>query len=180
MSNETVARRYAGALADVILKNGDVEVVKSELNAWNQMMISNGDLLTVFRNPAIAHLSKEKVLENLLEKAKPSKTTANFLRVLLKNGRLTDLNEINTRLDAVLADRGGEITGQVVSAHPLGEAEKSELRANLEKLTGKKVQLDFNTDENIIGGVIASVGSTIYDGSVKTQLENLKQQMIGN
>lgn len=180
MSNETVARRYAGALADVILKNGDVEIVKSELNNWNQMMVSNGDLLTVFRNPAIAHLSKEKVLEDLLKKRKPSKTTANFLRLLLRNGRLTDLDKINTRLDSVLADRGGEITGRVVSARPLGESEKSELRANLEKLTGKKVKLNFNTDENIIGGVVASVGSTIYDGSVKTQLENLKQQMIGN
>ncbi len=180
MSAETIARRYAGALADVVLKNGDVEIVKTELNGWNQMMAANADLLNAFRNPAIAHLSKEKVLEKLLEKSKPTKTTANFLRILLKNGRLTDIGEINRRFESVLAERGGEITGQVVSARPLGETEKSELRANLEKLTGKKVKLNFATDKNIIGGVVASVGSTIYDGSVKTQLENLKQQMIGN
>ncbi len=180
MSAETVARRYAVALADVVLQNGDIEIVKNELTVWNQMMISNGELLEAFRSPAIAHLNKEKVLENLLEKAKPSKTTANFLRVLLRNGRLTELDEINTRFEAVLAERSGEVTGQVVSARPLGKTEKSEIKTNLEKLTGKTVILNFETDENIIGGVVASVGSTIYDGSVKTQLENLKQQMIGS
>lgn len=179
MSVETVARRYATALADVVLKNGDIDIVKNELTAWNQMMISNGELLEAFRSPAIAYLNKEKVLESLLKKAKPSKTTANFLRILLKNGRLIELGEINSRFESILAERSGEVTAQVVSARPLGESEKSELKTNLEKLTGKKVKLNFETDKNIIGGVVTSVGSTIYDGSVKTQLENLKQQMIG-
>ena len=180
MSIETIARRYASALADVVLKNGDTEIVKSELTAWNQMMVSNGELLDAFRNPAITHHNKEKVLESLLEKAKPSKSTANFLRILLKNGRLTELGYINERFEAVLAERRGEVTAEVVSARPLGESEKSEIKTNLEKLTGKRVKLNFETNENIIGGVVASVGSTIYDGSVKTQLENLKQQMIGS
>jgi F-type H+-transporting ATPase subunit delta len=180
MSAETIARRYAGALADVVLQNGETEIVKTELNSWNEMMNSNADLLNAFSNPAIAHLSKEKILKNLIEKTKPSKTTANFLRILLKNGRLTDLGEINSRFETVLAERRGEISGQVISARPLGEDEKSEIKRNLDKLTGKKTKLNFATDETIIGGVVASVGSTIYDGSVKTQLENLKQQMIGN
>jgi F-type H+-transporting ATPase subunit delta len=180
MSIETIARRYASALADVVLKTGETEIVKSELTSWNQMMTSNGELLEAFRNPAIAHLSKEKVLESLLEKAKPSKTTASFLRILLRNGRLTELTEINERFAAVLAERRGEVTAQVTSARPLGESEKSEIKANLEKLTGKRVKLNFETNENMIGGVVTRVGSTIYDGSVKTQLENLKQQMIGS
>lgn len=178
MSIETIARRYASALADVVLKNGETEVVQNELKAWQQMMTSSRELFEAFRNPAIAHLSKEKVLENLIKKAKPSKTTANFLRVLLKNNRLVELSEINERFEAVLAERRGEVTGQVVSARPLGESEKAELKTNLEKLTGKKVSLNFATNEEIIGGVVASVGSTIYDGSLKTQLENLRQQMI--
>ena len=180
MSVETVARRYAGALADIVLKNGDVEIVKNELTDWYQVLDTNNDLLDVFRNPAIAQHNKEKILDKLLEKAKPSATTANFLRLLLRNGRLTELGEINDRFETVLAERRGEVTGQVVSARPLGEAEKSDIRANLEKLTGKKVKLNFATNENIIGGVVATIGSTIYDGSVKTQLENLKQQMIGS
>src|SRR5687768_17225265 len=106
MSIQTIARRYASALADVVLKNGETEIVKSELTSWNEMMASSSDLLGAFRNPAIAHLSKEKVLESLLEKAKPSKTTTNFLRLLLRNGRLTDLGAINARFESVLAERG--------------------------------------------------------------------------
>lgn len=180
MSIETIARRYASALADVVLKNGETEIVQTELSSWNQMMTTNAELLEAFRNPAIAHLSKEKVLESLLKKAKPSTTTANFLRVLLRNGRLTELGEINSRFASVLAERRGEVTAQVTSARPLGENEKTEIKTNLEKLTGKKVKLNFETNENMIGGVVTRVGSTIYDGSVKTQLENLKQQMIGS
>src|SRR3982751_5941568 len=97
MSVETVARRYAVALADVVLKSGETETVKSELKLWEDLIKSNNDLQTAFANPAIAHSSKEKVLESLLAKTKPSKTTANFLRVLLRNGRLTELREINEK-----------------------------------------------------------------------------------
>jgi F-type H+-transporting ATPase subunit delta len=180
MSVETVARRYATALADIVLKSGETEIVKSELKSWEDLIKSNANLQSAFANPAIAHLNKEKVLEGLLAKAKPSKTTANFLRILLKNGRLTELHEINEKFASVLDERSNVISAEVTSARPLSEAEKAEFQANLAKLTGKKVNLNFNLDENIIGGVVTRVGSTVYDGSVKTQLENLKQQLIGN
>jgi F0F1-type ATP synthase delta subunit len=84
MSNETVARRYAAALADVVLKTGETQTVQTELKSWAELMNANTDLQTAFRNPAIQHQNKEKVLENLLEKTKPTPTTANFLRVLLQ------------------------------------------------------------------------------------------------
>lgn len=180
MSVETVARRYATALADVVMKSGETETVKTELKTWETMMHSNADLQNAFGNPAIAHANKEKVLESLLAKAKPSKTTANFLRVLLRNDRLTELREINDKFASVLDERSGVVTAEVTSARPLSEAEKSAFQANIAKLTGKKVNLNFKQDENIIGGVVTRVGSTVYDGSVKTQLENLKQQLIGN
>lgn len=180
MSVETVARRYATALADVVLKSGETETVKRELKSWEDLIGSNENLQSAFANPAIAHLSKEKVLEGLLAKTKPSKTTANFLRVLLKNSRLTELSEINEKFASVLDERSNVVAAEVTSARPLSEAEKAEFQANLSKMTGKKVNLNFNINENIIGGVVTRVGSTVYDGSVKTQLENLKQQLIGN
>ena len=179
MSVETIARRYAAALADVVLKTGETEIIRSELISWEQMLTANADLSNVFQNPAIAHLSKEKVLDNLIEKAKPTRTTANFLRVLLRNNRLTELRQINERFESVLAERSGEVSAEVTSARPLGDFEKTELQTNLAKITGKKVKLNYQTDEKIIGGVVVRIGSTVYDGSVKTQLENLKQQMIG-
>lgn len=180
MSVETVARRYATALADVVLKSGETETVKSELKTWEDLIKSNPGLQNALNNPAIAHLSKEKILEDLLAKAKPSKATANFLRVLLRNSRLTELAEINAKFAAVLDERSGVVAAEVTSARPLSEAEKAEFQANLAKMTGKKVNLNFNINENIIGGVVTRVGSTVYDGSVRTQLENLKQQLIGN
>lgn len=178
MSVETVARRYAGALADIVIKTGETDSVKTELRTWETMMFSESDLHNAFSNPSIAHANKEKVLEGLIEKTKPTKTTANFLRVLLRNSRLTELVEINERFTSVLDERKGLISAEVTSARPLNDSEKADLQANLAKLTGKTVNLDFNIDENIISGVIARVGSTIYDSSVRTQLEELRNKLV--
>jgi F-type H+-transporting ATPase subunit delta len=178
MSVETIARRYGTALADVVLKTGEVSTVSSELKAWEEMLASSDDLRSALANPAIAHLDKEKVLESLIAKSNPSRTTANFLRVLLRNNRLTDLREINDKFASVLEERSGHVAAEVISARELSADEKGELKANLEKLTGKQVQLNFGIDETIIGGVVTRVGSTVYDGSVRTQLENLKEQLV--
>lgn len=178
MSVETIARRYGIALADVVSKGGDIETVKNELRIWEEMMATNADLHSAFRNPSIAHLDKEKVLESLIAKAKPTKTTANFLRVLLKNSRLTELGEINDKFASVLEERSGHIAAEVISARDLSDDQKRELRSNLEKLTGKQVQLNFGIDQDIIGGVVTRVGSTVYDGSVRTQLENLREELV--
>ena len=178
MSVETVARRYASALADVVTKTGDAGSIQAELRQWESMIVSNHDLLEVFNNPSIQQESKEKVLESLIARANPAKTTANFLRILVRNGRLTDISQINEKFASVLEERGGCVTARVTSARTLSEAQKSEIQANLEKMTGKRVSPTFGVDESIIGGVVTRIGSTVYDGSVKTQLENLKQQMI--
>lgn len=178
MSIETVARRYAGALADVVLNGGDKKTIQTELETFGRMIKDNQQLAEVFQNPAIGQHSKEKVLESLIGKTNPSKTTANFLRVLLRNNRLTELSEINERFETVLAERSGIVAAQITSARPLGDAEKAELQANLAKMTGKQITLNFKEDANLIGGVVTRIGSTVYDGSVKTQLENLKQQLV--
>jgi F-type H+-transporting ATPase subunit delta len=179
MSVETVARRYALALADVVAKSDETNSVQTELKSWGDLINSNSDLQNALRNPSISHANKEKVLESLIGKTKPTRTTANFLRVLLQNNRLTEINEINERFASVLEERSGVVSAQITSARDLSEQEKTELQANLQKLTGKTINLNFATDAQIIGGVVTRIGSTIYDGSVKTQLENLKQQMIG-
>lgn len=178
MSVETVARRYATALADVVTKTNETAPVKTELKIWEQLLKANTDLQNAFGNPAISQTDKEKVLNNLIEKTRPTKTTANFLRVLLRNSRLTEISEINEKFSSVLEERSGMISAKITSARTLSEQEKAEMQLNLSKLTGKSVSLNFETDETLIGGVVTRIGSTVYDGSVKTQLENLKQEMI--
>ena len=179
MSVETVARRYASALADIAVKSGASAPVQTELKTWEEMLNSNTELRQVFHNPSIPQDSKEKILEGLISKAAPSPTTANFLRVLLRNKRLTELGAINERFDTVLDERGGVISAKVISARPLTDSELADLKANLIKITdGKEIKLNFEIDESLIGGAITRVGSTVYDGSVKTQLELLKEEMI--
>ena len=180
MGNEAVARRYATALADVVSKNGDADAVKSELKDWEVLIVANAELHEVFGNPSIPYAKRESVLDALIKRSGSSKTVSNFLRVLLQNGRLVDLPEINERFAAVLEERSGVVSGEVVSARELAEPQKKELAKNLEKLTGKKVKLDFVIDEHVIGGVVTRIGSTVYDSSVRTQLENLRQELIEN
>jgi F-type H+-transporting ATPase subunit delta len=100
--------------------------------------------------------------------------------LLLRNGRLVDLTSINDRFAIVLEERSGSVVANVSSARELNDSQRNELKANLERLTGKQIKLDFNIDPSLIGGVVTRVGSTIYDSSVKTQLENLKEELIGS
>ncbi len=178
MSAETVSRRYAAALADVVTKSGDAEAVKAELKTWEVMIASNSELSSLFVNPSIAHLKKETILNDLIARTKPSRTTSNFLRVLLSNGRLSDLKEINTRFDSELEARSGNVVAKITSARELSEGEKAELSSNLAKVTGKHIKPAFIVDKGIIGGVVTQIGSTVYDGSVKTQLENLREELV--
>ncbi|NNE66252.1 MAG: ATP synthase F1 subunit delta [Pyrinomonadaceae bacterium] len=174
----TIARRYAGALADVVVSSGSSEEVTAELNSWNELIKSNQDLRSAFSNPSIAHLSKEKVLESLIGKTGPSQTTANFLRVLLRNSRLTELDSITTKFVNVLEERSGKISGTVISARELTGEEKESFKNSLLEKTGKEVKLEFGVDPELIGGAVTRVGSTIFDGSVRTQLDSLREQMI--
>ena len=178
MSVETIARRYATALADIVTKTGETETVKAELKSWDELINSSVDLRTAFSNPAIQHIDKENVLGALINKTNPSRTTANFLRILLENSRLTDLSAILEKFESELEVRGGMVAAEITSARELSEAEKAELSRSLAGLTGKTVKPNFKIDTDIIGGVITRIGSTVYDGSVKTQLENLKKELV--
>jgi F-type H+-transporting ATPase subunit delta len=179
MSIETIARRYGSALADSVLSTGQADTVRTELAGWNQTIAASSELQAVFTNPSIPLASKERVLDELLKRSSPSRTTANFLRVLLRNGRLGELPEVNERFNAILEERSGTVSAQVISARDLPVIEREEFKANLEKLTGKRVNIAFMVDESIIGGAVTRIGSTVYDGSVKTKLENLKAELIG-
>lgn len=178
MSTETIARRYSIALADAVAGSDETDKVKAELESWGELLTQSTDLQTVFGNPAIAHANKEKVLEALIAKAKPLKTTANFLKVLLQNGRLADLGEINERFATVLDERNGIVSAEIISARELPASERAEFEKNLEKVTGKKVVISYAINKDIIGGVVTRIGSTVYDGSVKTKLESLKEQLV--
>jgi F-type H+-transporting ATPase subunit delta len=176
---QTVARRYATALADVVTARGEAQEVQKELTAWETMMQSNEQLLEVFRNPTIPYEQKRKVLNALIVRASVRPTTANFLKVLLQNQRLADLNEVNKRFAQILDERSGVVSAEVTTARPVPQASQEALRTKLTSLTGKNVRLSFTTDEELIGGIVTRIGSTIYDGSVRNQLQQVKERMTG-
>ena len=143
-------------------------------------MRENATLLEVFSNPTIPYDKKQNVLSALIAKAKVRPTTANFLQVLLRNQRLAELDEVNKRFAYVLDERAGVMSAEVKTARPVPAAAQEVLRSKLAAMTGKNVRLSFETDEELIGGIVTRIGSTIYDGSVRNQLERAKAQLIGN
>jgi F-type H+-transporting ATPase subunit delta len=179
LSAQAVARRYAAALADVLIARGEARDVQDELSAWERMIRTNPLLMEVFSNPTIPYEQKRKVLGTLITRTRVRPTTANFLQVLLQNQRLTELGEINKRLAHVLDERAGIVSAEVTTARPVPEASQATLRANLARLTGKDVRLSFTTDEELIGGIVTRIGSTIYDGSVRNQLQQFKERLAG-
>jgi F-type H+-transporting ATPase subunit delta len=176
---QAVARRYATALADVVISQGEEREVQDELKAWEQLMQSNTQLLEVFRNPTIPYEQKRKVLNTLIARTRVRQTTANFLQVLLQNQRLAELGEVNRRFAQILEERAGVVSAEVTTARPVSASLQEALRSKLADLTGKQVRLNFTTDEELIGGMVTRIGSTIYDGSVRSQLQQVKERMVG-
>ena len=179
MSLQTVARRYSTALADVAIERREEREVQKELDQWAAMIESNPQLKEVFANPTIIHDHKRKVLEDLIARSRVRDTTASFLRVLLKNQRLSQLRDIAARYSLVLDERAGMLAGSVTTARPIPEELKQTLHETLSAATGHTVRLTFETDEKIIGGLVARIGSTVYDGSVQSQLERLAEGLAG-
>jgi F-type H+-transporting ATPase subunit delta len=179
MSVQMIARRYASALADVVLDRGEAKEVQAELETWNEILQANSTLQEVFRNPTIALDQKRAVLSKLIERAKPRPTTANFLKVLLQNQRLTELAEINRRFAEILDERAGMVAAVVTTARPVSESSQKDLMEKLDSLTRKKVRVNFEQDPELIGGLVTRIGSTVYDGSVRTQLQQIKEKMAG-
>ena len=179
MSVSAVARRYAVALADVVLARGEAQEVREELSAWEAMTAANPQLSEVFRHPTIPYEQKRGVLNELIKRSRVRPTTANFLQVLLQNHRLADLTEVNRQFAQELDRRAGVVTAEVTTARAVAPEAQEALRARLAQLTGSKVRLQFAVDGALIGGVVTRIGSTLYDGSVRGQLQQIKQRMIG-
>ena len=179
MSLQTVARRYGTALADVAIERREEREVQNEVDQWAAMIESNPQLKEVFANPTIVYDHKKKLLEDLISRSHVGETTASFLRVLLRNQRLSQLRDIAERYGHVLDERGGVVAAHVTTARPIPEDLRNSLHETLAAATGRKVRLSFTTDETIIGGLVARIGSTIFDGSVQSQLDRLANEMAG-
>lgn len=175
---KALAERYAGALVDVALENKQADQVKQELAAFAALVRESPELHAFLSNPSIARASKHAAIEQLVARMGASRTLRNYLFVIVDQRRAGMLPEIEQAFSAILDARQGIMQATVTSAADLTPGERAELDAALAKLTGKKVQAQFSIDPALIGGAVVKIGSTIYDGSVRAQLDRLRARMI--
>ena len=172
----SVASTYARAFADVVLSaHLDADRSIAELRAIAGLLAESAELRRVWENPAIPAEQKRRVLDVVAERDGLSRQTRNLVAVLIDHRRVHFLESIIAQLEKELDARLGFAEAQITSARELGDAEKREFEAQVGKLTGKKVRARYGQDASLLGGAVVRLGSTIYDGSVKGQLERLKE-----
>jgi len=173
-----MAERYAGALVDVALENKQADQVKGELASFVELERKSPELRAFLANPAIDRASKHAAIEQLVERMGASRTLRNYLFVIVDHRRAGILTEIAEAFGRILDARRGITQAEVASATVLSPEERAKLTAALSKLTGQNVEAQFATDSDLIGGTVVRIGSVIYDGSVRAQLERLHVRMI--
>jgi len=175
-----VASRYARAFADVVLdKKLDAKQVTEELNAIVELYRSNLELRRVWESPAIPAEQKRRLLDAIIERSAMLRPVRNFVAVLIDHGRISEVEQIARQFQTELNHRLGIVEAEVTSARPLAEAESRELLAEVERVTGKRVSAEYKIDPSLIGGAAIRVVSTVYDGSVRGQLQKMKEQLSG-
>lgn len=173
----TLADHYADALADVAIQQNSVAQVRRELADFLGLVRESPDLALILDSPAVQRANKRAVVEALVKQMGASRTLRNFLWVVVDRGRTRLLLEIQEAFDRRLDERQGIVRAEVSSAHELAEKEKAELRGALERLTGRRVEAAYRLDPALLAGTVVRVGSTIYDGSVRTQLEKMRERL---
>ena len=178
MVNVSIARRYARALLEVAVESKTLEATTDQLTAFAQVLQKNEDLADILLNPAFTRPQRTAVVEALFRAAGGlTPAVGNLLRLLVDRGRLGYLPDI-ARVFLDMADqRAGVVRGKVTSAVPLPQESMQKLQQALEKLTQKKVQLQAKVDPRVLGGVSAQVGSVVYDGTLRSQLDELKRTL---
>ena len=175
--NEAVARRYASALADVALEQIKADQVKADFDAFAEAFDSSPDLRNFLETPAIGPEQKHRVVEKLSEKAAWDPAVRNFIYLLVDHRRTELLREIQKAFSEELNARLGIAEAEVTSARQLSQDERNRLTSVLERRTGKKIEARFQEEDSLLGGAVVRVGSTVYDGSVREQLNRLREQL---
>ena len=174
---KVVAQRYASALADVALEHKNAEQVKTDLRSFVGLVNESADLRNFLASPAVPSPAKQAVIEKLIARLGASRTLRNFLFLLVENRRAQELPQIQQAFEQQLNARLGVAEAQVVSARELSAPERAELMRALEKITGKRVEARYGLDPALIGGAVVRIGSTIYDGSVRENLNRLRARL---
>lgn len=169
--------QYANALADVVLQQGAAEPTRKQLADFEAAYAESAELRNFMASPAVPRDAKHGVIEKLVARLGASRILRNFLFVIVDNQRTHLLPEIAASFEEVLRQRQGIAEAEISSAAPLNDKQKAALLRNLESVTGKKIQANYSLDPALLGGAVVRIGDTIYDGSVRNQLDRLRERL---
>lgn len=172
-----LGRRYAKAIFDLGSEQGGLDKLGADLRTLAHAMKDSPELVSALSNPAIRRADRKKIVDALLQHIGVVTITRNAVYLLLDRERLTTLPSISRELDRMIEAKAGRVAAEVVSAKPLDPSQMSQITAALEKLSGKKVSVSKREDPDLLGGLVAKVGDTVYDGSLRTQLRTLRDEL---
>lgn len=174
-----VAPRYAHAFASVAVQKGlDLVAARQQMRDFADTFHSSHDLRETLMDPSIPSDQKLAVLDGMAERLGMGREVRNFIAVIMDHQRLGELDVILAAYDQV-ADVDLEVTeAEVTSVHELAGDDRAELEQQVAKLAGTKVRISYKLDSALLGGAVIKIGSTVYDGSVRTQLEQMKQVLV--
>ena len=177
MVTGSLARRYARAILEIGNAHGNLDKLGLDIRALAKAMHDSAELQTVLTNPAIRRADRRRVIDGLLALIAADPNSKNLVYLLLDGERLASLEAISREVDAMIEAKSGRMAAEVTSARPLDATQLSEIIMALEKLSGKKVAVTRREDPNLLGGVVAKLGDTVYDGSLRTQLRTLRDEL---
>ena len=177
MKNLAIARRYAKALMLIGKEDGNAEQYREELDGLSGLFNQGQELGQIICNPLYDAEGRKKVLEAVLGKLDLSKVMNSFMLLLFEKGRIGFLSDINEFYQKLADELKGVARASVVSASELSSEAIEKIRESLAKMTGKEVKLDVEQDAGLIGGVVTKIGDLVLDGSIKTQLLNMRESL---
>jgi F-type H+-transporting ATPase subunit delta len=175
----SLAGRYASSLFELASEAGTVSAVEADLDTLTDALRESPELGAVIRNPEVSREALGRVLAGVGEQLGLAELTRNFLGVLAKNRRASELPAVIRAFHAIAAAQRGEVNAEVASAHPLTDEQLSSLEQKLRAREGRTVKLKSRVDPDLLGGLVVTVGSKRIDGSIRTRLNSLAQAMKG-
>lgn len=177
MQAGSLARRYAKALIGLATEKHNLDKVGTDLRALRAAFKTAPELAEVLGNAGFKRAQRKAVVDALLTRIGADPLVKTFCYLLLDKERLVVLPDISREIDAMIEARAGRVQAEVTSAVALTPAQLAQLTVTLEKLSGKKVVVEKKQDPALLGGVVAKVGDVVYDGSLRTQLRALRDQL---
>lgn len=177
MKNFAIARRYAKALLLIGKEDGQTEQYREELQGVAELLAGQKQLADTLANPLYSTEDREKVFQMVIEKLNLSKVMAAFMALLFEKGRVPFIGSINDFFQKLADELKGVATASVVSATELSADALEKIRTSLSKKTGKEIILEVSQDPGLIGGIVTHIGDLVLDGSIKTQLLNMRETL---